>query len=72
MICNFTEGEIIWSDNILRVVLLDHQDYKGYCRVEFISHIKEMTDLDEVLQFKIMRCVFKVEEVLRKILTLKN
>jgi diadenosine tetraphosphate (Ap4A) HIT family hydrolase len=67
LICNFTEGEIIWSDNILRVVLLDHQDYKGYCRVEFISHIKEMTDLDETLQFKVMRCVFKVEEVLRKI-----
>ena len=66
-ICNLIEGEIIWSDNILRVVLLDHQDYKGYCRVEFISHTKEMTDLDETLQFKVMRCVFKVEEVLRKI-----
>ena len=66
-ICNLTEGEIIWSDNILRVVLLDHQDYKGYCRVELISHTKEMTDLNEILQFKVMRCVFKVEEVLRKI-----
>ena len=66
-ICNLIEGEIIWSDNILRVVLLDHQDYKGYCRVELISHTKEMTDLDEALQFKVMRCVFKVEEVLKKI-----
>ena len=66
-ICNLIEGEIIWSDNIIRVVLLDHQDYKGYCRVELISHTKEMTDLDEALQFKVMRCVFKVEEVLRKI-----
>jgi len=66
-ICSLTEGEIIWTDNKLRVVLLEHQDYKGYCRVELISHIKEMTDLDETLQFIIMRCVFKVEEVLRKI-----
>ncbi len=66
-ICSLTEGEIIWTHNKLRVVLLEHQDYKGYCRVELISHIKEMTDLDETLQFIIMRCVFKVEEVLRKI-----
>ena len=67
-ICDGSEGEIIWSDNTLRVVLLDHLDYKGYCRVELISHQKEMTDLDEVLQFNIMRCVFKVEAILRKIL----
>ena len=66
-ICNLIEGHIIWSDHILRVVLLDHSDYKGYCRVELISHKKEMTDLDEALQFKIMQCVFKVEEALRKI-----
>ncbi|MEY2865744.1 MAG: HIT family protein [Candidatus Methylopumilus sp.] len=66
-ICNSNEGEIIWTDNTLRVVLLDHPDYKGYCRVELINHQKEMTDLDESLQFNIMRCVFKVEEILRKI-----
>lgn len=66
-ICNSNEGEIIWTDNTLRVVLLDHPDYKGYCRVELINHQKEMTDLNESLQFNIMRCVFKVEEILRKI-----
>jgi len=66
-ICNSNEGEIIWTDNTLRVVLLDHPEYKGYCRVELINHQKEMTDLDESLQFNIMRCVFKVEEILRKI-----
>jgi diadenosine tetraphosphate (Ap4A) HIT family hydrolase len=32
-----------------------------------IAHKKEMTDLDEPLQFQIMRCVFKVETILRKI-----
>ncbi len=66
-ICDGNEGEIIWSDNTLRVVLLDLIDYKGYCRVELISHQKEMTDLDEGLQFNIMRCVFKVEAILRKV-----
>ncbi len=66
-ICNSNEGEIIWTNNTLRVVLLDHPDYKGYCRVELINHQKEMTDLDESLQFNIMRCVFKVEKILRKI-----
>ena len=66
-ICNSNEGEIIWTDNTLRVVLIDHPEYKGYCRVELINHQKEMTDLDESLQFNIMRCVFKVEEILRKI-----
>lgn len=66
-ICNATEGEILWSNTILRVVLLNHRDYKGYCRVELINHTKEMTDLDESLQLNIMRSVFKVEEILRKI-----
>jgi diadenosine tetraphosphate (Ap4A) HIT family hydrolase len=66
-ICNSNEGEIIWTDNTLRIVLIDHPEYKGYCRVELINHQKEMTDLDESLQFNIMRCVFKVEEILRKI-----
>lgn len=66
-ICNATEGEILWSNTIIRVVLLDHPDYKGYCRVELIKHTKEMTDLDESLQLNIMRSVFKVEEILRKI-----
>ena len=66
-ICNRSEGEMIWHDKTLRVVLLNHPDYKGYCRVELIAHQKEMTDLDEALQFNIMRCVFKVETILRKI-----
>jgi diadenosine tetraphosphate (Ap4A) HIT family hydrolase len=64
-ICDRSEGEMIWSDNIFRVVLLDHQDYRGYCRVELIDHKKEMTDLDEALRSKLMRCVFKVEEILK-------
>jgi diadenosine tetraphosphate (Ap4A) HIT family hydrolase len=66
-VCNLVEGEIIWSDDKLRVVLIDDEGYRGYCRVECIHHIKEMTDLDEPLQLRIMRCVFKVEEALRKI-----
>ena len=40
-ICNLVEGEIIWSDDKLRVVLIDDEGYRGYCRVEFINHIKE-------------------------------
>jgi diadenosine tetraphosphate (Ap4A) HIT family hydrolase len=62
-ICNRSEGEMIWHDKTLRVVLLNHPDYKGYCRVELIAHQKEMTDLDEALQFNIMRCVFKPEKI---------
>ena len=66
-ICDRSEGEMIWSDNIFRVVLLDHQDYRGYCRVELIDHKKEMTDLNEALRSKLMTCVFKVEEILKVI-----
>ena len=66
-ICDRSEGEMIWSDNIFRVVLLDHQDYRGYCRVELIDHKKEMTDLDEALRSKLMTYVFKVEEILKVI-----
>jgi len=46
---------------------LDHQDYRGYCRVELIDHKKEMTDLNEALRSKLMTCVFKVEEILKVI-----
>ncbi|MSQ80329.1 MAG: HIT family protein [Candidatus Methylopumilus sp.] len=64
-ICNLNEGEVIWSDVALRVVLIPHLDYRGYCRVELIDHKKEMTDLDESLRMRIMNCVFKVENALR-------
>lgn len=67
-LCKPTEHDILWQDDFCRVVLLDDADYPGYCRLELISHIKEMTDLAPVQRGSMMKIVFSVEAALREVL----
>jgi diadenosine tetraphosphate (Ap4A) HIT family hydrolase len=56
---------VLWQDDFCRVVLLDDVDYPGYCRVELIDHVKEMTDLPIRLRSQLMQTVCIVEQVIR-------
>jgi diadenosine tetraphosphate (Ap4A) HIT family hydrolase len=49
-------------------VLLNDADYPAYCRVELLSHIKEMTDLVPMERSRMMKTVFAVELALREML----
>ena len=58
--------EILWQDDFCRVVLLNDSDYPAYCRVELLSHIKEMTELTPPDRTRIMDVVFAVETAMHE------
>lgn len=67
-LCTKSKYPIIFTNNNFRIVLINDQNYPGYCRIETIKHIKEMTDLDETLQQECISLVFAIEKGLRNIL----
>lgn len=65
-LCQPSPHPILWQDDFCRVVLLNDADYPAYCRVELLTHIKEMTDLVPAQRARIMKTVFAVELALRE------
>jgi|TARA_B110000037_G_C17091644_1_gene494250 diadenosine tetraphosphate (Ap4A) HIT family hydrolase len=61
-LCSTQKYPLIWSNNLIRVLLINDYDYPGYCRVDLIEHVKEMGDLDDDIRNKIMEVIFKVEK----------
>lgn len=64
-LCEKIGGELLWQDAFCRVILVDDQDYRGFCRVVWHEHTREMSDLTAVQQNRLMRVVFAVEAALR-------
>ncbi|MDH3286412.1 MAG: HIT family protein [Betaproteobacteria bacterium] len=67
-LCDHAGGELLWRDPSCRVVHVDEPGYRGFCRVIWTAHVKEMTDLPEDARAHLMRVVFAVEAVLREML----
>ncbi len=67
-LCNSAGGETLWQDGLCRVVLVEDEDYPGYCRVILNQHVSEMTDLDAASRQKLMRVVFAAEGALRELM----
>lgn len=67
--CDGAGGELLWQDEQYRVVLVDHADYPGFCRVIWNRHVREMTDLDRTQRQVLMAAVFAVEQGLRDALS---
>jgi diadenosine tetraphosphate (Ap4A) HIT family hydrolase len=67
-LCESTGGELLWSDQTVRVVRVGDPDYPGFCRVIWQTHVKEMTDLSVAERTRFMQIVFAVELVLRDLL----
>lgn len=67
-LCVETAHEVLWQDDFCRIVLLNDADYPGYCRVELIAHVKEMTDLPIHARSRLMQTVCIVELALRDLL----
>lgn len=68
-LCEKTGGRLVWQNRFCRVVLVDDEDYPGYCRVILQRHAAEMTDLDELERTALMQAVFAVEKALRNTLS---
>lgn len=67
-LCRADGGALLWRDDFCRVVLADEPDWPGFCRVILARHVREMTDLGEAEQMRLMRAVFATEAALRELL----
>lgn len=66
-LCSNPGGAILWQSGLCRVVRVDDPHYPGFCRVILSDHVGEMTDLEASQQAQLMRVVFAVESVLRRL-----
>lgn len=66
-LCASAGGVVLWRSDLCRVVRADDPSYPGFCRVIWNDHIREMTDLDATHQIVLMRVVFAVEAMLRRL-----
>ena len=67
-LCSSQKYPIIWANNLLRIVLINDQNYRGYCRVDLINHVKEMADLDEETRNEFMGVIFQMEKIIKEYL----
>ena len=67
-LCDSAGGDLLWQDELCRVVLVEDPDYPGFCRVILNRHAREMTDLDTATRERLMRVVFAAEQALRELM----
>ena len=68
VLCSSQKYPTIWATNLLRIVLINDQNYRGYCRVDLINHVKEMADLDEETRNEFMGVIFQTEKIIKEYL----
>jgi len=67
-LCAGDGGEVLYRDELLRVVLVDEPDYPGFVRVIANAHVREMTDLAAADRQRLLAVVFAVESAQREAL----
>lgn len=67
-LCRPNGEELLWRDEVLRVIRVGDPDYPGFCRVILNRHVKEMTDLPPDERQRFMQAVYAVESALRELL----
>lgn len=65
-LCTQTGGEVVWSNDLCRVVLVADIHYPGFCRVIWNRHVREMTDLADRERQQLMAAVWLVEGAVRE------
>lgn len=67
-LCQPGGENVLWRDDILRVIRVADPDYPAFCRVVLNRHVREMTDLPLEERTRFMQAVFAVETALRELL----
>lgn len=67
-LCDGNNGDVVFTGQHWRVLLVDDANYPGFCRVVWHAHVKEMTDLSKAERDDFMDTVWKVEQVIRDIM----
>jgi diadenosine tetraphosphate (Ap4A) HIT family hydrolase len=68
VLCSEDGGHKVWADEFARVIVVADADYPGFCRVVLAQHVREMTDLPEQAQSRLMRVVLATESAQRTLL----
>jgi diadenosine tetraphosphate (Ap4A) HIT family hydrolase len=61
-------GDVVYRHEKYRVILVDDENYPGFCRVIWNEHVKEMTDLSRADRLQLMDAVWRVEEAVRQVM----
>jgi diadenosine tetraphosphate (Ap4A) HIT family hydrolase len=67
-LCSTPGGDLIWSDERCRVILVEGDDaalYPGFCRVIWTAHVAEMTELSAADSAHMMSVVRATEQAVR-------
>ena len=67
-LCESPGGEVLHQGTQFRVVLVDDDNYPGFCRVIWRDHVKEVTDLSELDRMLLMDVLWQVEHVVREVM----
>lgn len=66
-LCTQPGGTVLWQSPRCRVVRVEDADYPGFCRVIWMTHVREMSDLPVAERAACMAVVFGVEQVVRRL-----
>ncbi len=66
-LCDQVGGTELWRSAACRIIRVDDPAYPGFCRVIWNAHVREMTDLEASERHELMRVVFAVEDVVRRL-----
>lgn len=67
-LCETPGGKVLHQGTQFRVVLVDDDNYPGFCRVIWRDHVKEVTDLSELDRMLLMDVLWQVEHVVREVM----
>jgi diadenosine tetraphosphate (Ap4A) HIT family hydrolase len=67
-LCTADGGDLIWKNDVLRVILANEPDYPGFCRVIWNAHVSEMTNLAIADRSTLMQTVMKVEQAIIEVM----
>lgn len=67
-LCIQSGGEVLYRDDHYRIVLVEDEQYPGFCRVIWNAHVREMTDLSSAERAILIAAVWQVEESIREVM----
>ena len=67
-LCQEAGGDLLWHNDLLRVITVDDDNHPGFTRVIWQAHIAEMTQLTMHARQTLMETVWLVEATQRQIL----
>ncbi len=67
-LCANSGGQVLYQNQLYRIVLVEDEFYPGYLRIITQKHILELSDLNEEDNLKLYQAVIYLEKILRRLL----